>query len=38
MVHCHNFDHAALGMTMHLLYEGVTSPYQVGRSTRNHPE
>lgn len=38
MDHCHNPDHAALGMTMQLLYEGVTSPYQVGRSTRNHPE
>lgn len=38
MDHCHNQDHAALGMTMHLLYEGVTSPFEMGRGTRNHPE
>ncbi|MGF9796737.1 multicopper oxidase family protein [Brevibacillus agri] len=38
MDHCHNQDHAALGMSMHLLYEGVTSPYEAGHATRNHPE
>ncbi|MGG1660756.1 multicopper oxidase domain-containing protein [Brevibacillus sp. NRS-1366] len=38
MDHCHNQDHAALGMTMHLLYEGITSPFEMGRGTRNHPE
>lgn len=38
MDHCHNQDHASLGMSMHLLYEGVTSPYEVGHATRNHPE
>ena len=38
MDHCHNQDHAALGMSMHLLYEGVTTPYEAGRATRNHPE
>ncbi|MDF2679196.1 MAG: copper oxidase [Brevibacillus sp.] len=38
MDHCHNLNHAAFGMTMHLLYDGVTSPFQVGNQTRNHPE
>lgn len=38
MDHCHNLQHAAAGMTMHLMYEGVTSPYEVGSSTVNHPE
>ncbi|MED4583924.1 multicopper oxidase family protein [Brevibacillus choshinensis] len=38
MDHCHNLNHAASGMTMHLLYEGVTSPFQVGHQTRNQPE
>ena len=27
MDHCHNFDHGADGMVMHLAYEGVSSPY-----------
>jgi FtsP/CotA-like multicopper oxidase with cupredoxin domain len=38
MDHCHNLDHAAEGMTMHLGYEGVTTPFEVGRQTGNHPE
>lgn len=38
MDHCHNLIHASLGMTMHLLYEGVTSPFEVGHQTRNQPE
>ncbi|MDD9270706.1 multicopper oxidase family protein [Paenibacillus sp. GCM10023248] len=38
MDHCHNLVHAAAGMTMHLMYEGVTSPYTVGSGTNNHPE
>jgi FtsP/CotA-like multicopper oxidase with cupredoxin domain len=38
MDHCHNLAHAAVGMTMHLMYEGVTSPYTVGSATHNHPE
>ncbi|NUT35484.1 MAG: multicopper oxidase family protein, partial [Hamadaea sp.] len=25
--HCHNLDHAAAGMTLHLAYEGVTTPF-----------
>ena len=38
MDHCHNLDHAAEGMTMHLGYEGVTTPFEVGRETGNRPE
>lgn len=38
MDHCHNLDHAATGMTLHLGYEGVTTPFEVGRATRNQPE
>jgi FtsP/CotA-like multicopper oxidase with cupredoxin domain len=38
MDHCHNLEHAATGMTMHLMYEGVTTPYTIGSDTKNHPE
>jgi FtsP/CotA-like multicopper oxidase with cupredoxin domain len=38
MDHCHNLDHAAAGMMMHLGYEGVTTPFEVGDATGNHPE
>ncbi len=38
MDHCHNLDHAAVGMTMHLGYEGVTTPYEAGEATGNTPE
>jgi FtsP/CotA-like multicopper oxidase with cupredoxin domain len=38
MDHCHNLDHAAQGMTMHLGYEGVTTPFEVGEETGNRPE
>jgi FtsP/CotA-like multicopper oxidase with cupredoxin domain len=38
MDHCHNLDHAAQGMTMHLGYEGVTTPFETGSATGNRPE
>jgi FtsP/CotA-like multicopper oxidase with cupredoxin domain len=38
MDHCHNLAHAAAGMTMHLMYEGVTTPYEAGRFSGNRPE
>lgn len=38
MDHCHNLVHAAAGMTMHLMYEGVTSPFEIGAESHNHPE
>ncbi|HEX6682172.1 MAG TPA: multicopper oxidase family protein, partial [Candidatus Limnocylindrales bacterium] len=34
--HCHNLPHAVKGMMLHLLYEGVNSPYHPGG--HNHPE
>jgi FtsP/CotA-like multicopper oxidase with cupredoxin domain len=38
MDHCHNLRHAADGLVMHLMYEGVTTPYDVGGTAHNHPE
>jgi FtsP/CotA-like multicopper oxidase with cupredoxin domain len=38
MLHCHNLDHAANGLTMHLMYAGVTTPYRAGKSAQNDPE
>lgn len=38
MDHCHNLQHAAAGMTMHLMYDGVTSPFEIGWNTDNYPE
>ncbi|WP_220210771.1 multicopper oxidase domain-containing protein [Reticulibacter mediterranei] len=38
MDHCHNLDHAAAGMILHLGYEGVSSPFEVGHGTINQPE
>jgi FtsP/CotA-like multicopper oxidase with cupredoxin domain len=38
MDHCHNLTHAAVGMTMHLSYDGVTTPYKAGKATSNLPE
>jgi FtsP/CotA-like multicopper oxidase with cupredoxin domain len=30
MDHCHNLEHAAEGMTLHLAYQGYRTPYRVG--------
>lgn len=38
MDHCHNLNHAAAGMILHLGYEGVSSPFEVGHGTINQPE
>jgi len=38
MDHCHNLGHAAAGLTMHLAYAGVTTPFQIGASHHNTPE
>ena len=38
MDHCHNLPHAAQGLTMHLAYEGVTTPFQLGPAAHNAPE
>lgn len=38
MDHCHDLQHASAGMVLHLAYEGVTTPFEVGRATVNDPE
>jgi FtsP/CotA-like multicopper oxidase with cupredoxin domain len=38
MDHCHNLGHAAAGLTMHLAYAGVTTPFVAGDSSHNPPE
>jgi hypothetical protein len=38
MDHCHNLTHAAEGLVAHLMYEGATEPYVVGRDGGNAPE
>jgi FtsP/CotA-like multicopper oxidase with cupredoxin domain len=38
MDHCHNLDHAEIGMVMHLAYEGYTTPFVAGKGTPNQPE
>ncbi|MGH3079672.1 MAG: multicopper oxidase family protein [Gaiellaceae bacterium] len=38
MDHCHNLPHARDGLTMHLAYEGVTTPFRLGDDPGNHPE
>jgi FtsP/CotA-like multicopper oxidase with cupredoxin domain len=41
MFHCHNLPHARAGLMTHLMYEGVSTPYRIGRVSRqlvNQPE
>ncbi len=38
MDHCHNLPHAKEGLVAHLMYAGVTTPYEVGPATGNTPE
>ena len=38
MNHCHNLRHAADGLTMHVVYAGVATPFLVGGGKHNHPE
>jgi len=38
MEHCHNLNHAAAGLTMHLAYMGVATPFVTGGDAHNHPE
>jgi FtsP/CotA-like multicopper oxidase with cupredoxin domain len=38
MFHCHNLPHARDGLTMHVMYGGVTTPYRVGDAAHNHTE
>jgi FtsP/CotA-like multicopper oxidase with cupredoxin domain len=38
MLHCHNLDHAADGLSMHVMYAGVMTPFRAGKSANNDPE
>ena len=38
MDHCHNLNHAAQGMTAHLMYKGFDTPYQIAGPAHNEPE
>ena len=38
MDHCHNLEHAALGMVTHLAYRGVTTSFEHGGPAANAPE
>jgi FtsP/CotA-like multicopper oxidase with cupredoxin domain len=38
MDHCHNLRHAAAGLTMHVAYIGVATPFKNGDVARNDPE
>ncbi len=38
MDHCHNLVHAAAGLTMHVAYTGVTTPFKIGGPAHNEPE
>lgn len=38
MDHCHNLDHAATGMVLHLMYDHVLPSYEVGTRSGNLPE
>ena len=38
MDHCHNFAHAAEGLTVHLAYAGVSTPFLAGGHAHNRPE
>ncbi|MEC0177444.1 multicopper oxidase family protein [Paenibacillus favisporus] len=38
MDHCHNLDHAATGMILHLMYDNVRPSYEVGTRSGNLPD
>jgi FtsP/CotA-like multicopper oxidase with cupredoxin domain len=38
MDHCHNLAHAANGLTLHVAYAGVSTPFRIGDAARNRPE
>jgi FtsP/CotA-like multicopper oxidase with cupredoxin domain len=38
MDHCHNLPHARDGLTMHVAYEGIATPFRLGDGPGNHPE
>ncbi|UUZ83896.1 multicopper oxidase domain-containing protein [Paenibacillus sp. P26] len=38
MIHCHILGHAANGMDMMVNYEGITTPFSVGKASGNVPD
>lgn len=38
MAHCHNLEHASMGMSMMFNYEGITTPFRVGTKSGNLPD
>lgn len=38
MDHCHNLDHAAVGMILHLMYDHVLPSYEAGTKSGNLPD
>lgn len=38
MIHCHNFLHANWGMDMMVVYNGYSTPYNVGTASGNFPD
>jgi FtsP/CotA-like multicopper oxidase with cupredoxin domain len=38
MDHCHNLRHATAGLTMHIMYAGVWTPFKIGGKAHNNPE
>ena len=38
MDHCHNLDHAATGMILHLMYDNIRPSYEVGTRSGNLPD
>jgi FtsP/CotA-like multicopper oxidase with cupredoxin domain len=38
MDHCHNLRHAEQGLTMHVAYSGITTPFAIGDDAHNEPE
>ncbi|HST17562.1 MAG TPA: multicopper oxidase domain-containing protein [Gaiellaceae bacterium] len=38
MDHCHNLRHATAGLTMHIMYAGVWTPFKIGGQAHNNPE
>jgi FtsP/CotA-like multicopper oxidase with cupredoxin domain len=38
MDHCHNLNHVAAGMMLHLMYDQVTSSYEMGTKSGNLPD
>ncbi|GIO16759.1 hypothetical protein J19TS2_63140 [Cohnella xylanilytica] len=38
MDYCHNLDHAAIGMILHLMYDNDLPSYEVGARSGNLPD